>query len=106
MEYYIKPIDVPSTPNLIASLQTFSRKASVGAITIGSIVILGWMFNIPLFKSILPGLVTMKANTALCFIFAGGALWMWHQYNETGEWEKGRRERRQGGTETTLANLQ
>ncbi|MCL1475621.1 methyl-accepting chemotaxis protein [Argonema antarcticum] len=79
MEYSIEQVDVPSTPNLIPSLQAFSRKASIAVIAIGCIVIIGWMFNIPLFKSILPGLVTMKANTALCFIFAGAALWLWHK---------------------------
>ncbi|MCL1465420.1 methyl-accepting chemotaxis protein [Argonema galeatum] len=84
MEYSIEQVDVPSTPNLIPSLQAFSRKASIAVIAIGCIVIIGWMFNIPLFKSILPGLVTMKANTALCFIFAGAALWMWHQSHGTG----------------------
>lgn len=83
MQYYIKPIDVPSTPNLIASLQTFSRKASIAVMALGCIVIIGWMLNIPLFKSILPGLVTMKPNTAICFILAGGALWMWHQSHRT-----------------------
>ncbi|GEM_PF-2190338 len=84
MAYYIEQVDVPSTPNPIASLQAFSRKASIAVIAIGCIVIIGWIFNIPLFKSILPGLVTMKANTALCFIFGGGALWMWHKSQGTG----------------------
>lgn len=42
--------------------------------SIGCIVLIGWLLNIPILKSILPVWVTMKANTALCFILAGVAL--------------------------------
>jgi hypothetical protein len=38
------------------------------------VVILGWLFNIPALKSILPIWVTMKANTAIGFILSGCAL--------------------------------
>lgn len=31
-------------------------------------VLLGWGFNVPLFKSVVPGYITMKANTAVCFL--------------------------------------
>lgn len=85
--YYTEPINLPSTPNYTASLQSFSKKASVVVIAIGCIVILGWMFNIAALKSVFPGLVSMKANTAICFILAGAALWMWHQFQGTGERE-------------------
>lgn len=34
------------------------------------LVLAGWIFNIPVFKSILPGYVSMKFNTALCFVLA------------------------------------
>ena len=48
----------------------------LGAVTIavGGVVLLGWCFNIPALKSILPGFVSMKANTAIGFILAGVAL--------------------------------
>lgn len=63
---------------LTASLQSCSRIASVTVALIGCVVILGWILDISALKSVLPGLVTMKANTAICFILAGAALRLWH----------------------------
>ncbi len=65
-------IQPPSTP--ITALQSFSQKASIVVIAIGCTVILGWIFDLQLLKSFLPGLLSMKANTAVCFILAGFSL--------------------------------
>jgi two-component system, sporulation sensor kinase E len=43
-------------------------------ITVGIIVILGWIFNIPVLQQIVPDFVTMAFNAALCFVLFGGAL--------------------------------
>ena len=80
MEQIYPQIQDTQTQNLIPSLRTFSRKAGIAVIVIGSMVIVGWMFNIPALKTVLPGLVTMKANTAACFILSGTALWLWHRH--------------------------
>jgi len=40
----------------------------------GLAVLAGWWFQVPLLKSILPGVVSMKPNTALAFVLAGAAL--------------------------------
>jgi PAS domain S-box-containing protein len=54
--------------------KNWSKIASVLLILIGSTVLVGWVLNIPALKSILPGLATMKVNTALCFVLVGVAL--------------------------------
>lgn len=41
---------------------------------IGAVVLSGWWFHISALKSILPGVVSMKPNTALAFVVAGMAL--------------------------------
>ncbi|MDB9314884.1 ATP-binding protein [Spirulina sp. CS-785/01] len=69
----------PSPQSLITSLQTVSKRAAIAVFWIGCIVLVGWLFDIALLKSVLPGLVTMKANTALGFVLGGLSLWAIHQ---------------------------
>lgn len=40
----------------------------------GCVVFLGWIFNLEFFKTFLPGLANMKANTAIAFILIGLSL--------------------------------
>lgn len=79
----MEPSNLSPEPLLTTSrnptLQSFSQFASLTTLTIGCIVLIGWIFNIYLFKSVLPGLVTMKANTSISFILAGLSLWIFHQ---------------------------
>ncbi len=55
---------------------------------VGGLVLLGWAYDIAALKSVLPGLVTMKANTAACFIFIGFALFMLRS-SRSEAWQRG-----------------
>jgi len=48
---------------LSSSLDSFSQIASASVTIVGCLVLVGWAFEIAALKSVLPGLVTMKANT-------------------------------------------
>jgi signal transduction histidine kinase/CheY-like chemotaxis protein len=45
-------------------------------VLLGLIVLLGWFFRIEALETVLPGFVSMKANTALCFTLSGTALFL------------------------------
>jgi signal transduction histidine kinase/AmiR/NasT family two-component response regulator len=53
-----------------------SRGLSAAAGALGFIAILGWIFDLPLLRSILPGAVQMKANTAAAFLLAALSLYL------------------------------
>jgi diguanylate cyclase (GGDEF)-like protein len=57
-------------------LSWFAQAGAVIAIGIGTTVALGWVLNIDVLKYLVPGLVTMKINTASGFICAGVSLWI------------------------------
>ena len=56
-------------------IKVFSKAASMCAVTIGALVLVGWIVNAHMLKSILPGLASMKANTAFCILFLGLFSW-------------------------------
>ncbi|MCL9683240.1 bifunctional diguanylate cyclase/phosphodiesterase [Legionella maioricensis] len=45
-------------------------------ILIGSIGLTGWIFNVPLLKSISPHWISMKCNAAICILLSGVAIWL------------------------------
>jgi len=72
--------------------QTLRRRRShqvaaaigLGGILLGFLVLIGWAFDIPLLRTLLPGLAEMKANTAIAFVFAGAAFVLLLYSNDSG----------------------
>ncbi|MBA4312543.1 MAG: hypothetical protein C0417_07925, partial [Chlorobiaceae bacterium] len=62
-------------PSFIPSSKSVSKVASGFVMLVGISAIIGWIFDIPILKSIYPNLVSMKANTAIGFILSGISLW-------------------------------
>lgn len=56
------------------SARRFARLASAVAILLGASVLLGWVFDIAVLKSVLPGLTVMHVSSAVAFVFAGISL--------------------------------
>jgi len=57
-------------------LDRFVRVGAIVVIAVGAAVLLGWFANIALLKSLLPGLASMKVNTAVAFVAVGASLWL------------------------------
>jgi hypothetical protein len=54
----------------------FSQAAASLVALLGILVLIGWMLNIGVLKSVAPGLVSMKANTAVSLLVLGAALFL------------------------------
>ncbi|MBI3950706.1 MAG: response regulator [Acidobacteria bacterium] len=63
-------------PRLLRLSRRVHVAASAIVMLMASLVLVGWMLDIATLKSILPDLVTMKANTALGLLLAGTSLWL------------------------------
>src|SRR5579863_2640695 len=57
-------------------LSRFSLYISGLAIAFGVMVLTGWILHIQRLKGLIPGQVSVKANTAVCFLLIGTALWL------------------------------
>ena len=55
-------------------MRAFSVAASLLVVCIGGLVLTGWALDVAVLKSVFPGLVAMKANTAVGLILCGVGL--------------------------------
>ena len=67
-------ISLRLAPTAAAPASRFATLTGFLTVAAGVMVLVGWAFDIALLKSILPGWVSMKANTAACFVLIGVAL--------------------------------
>ncbi len=63
-------------PGVSRRLGQFVSACSLLAMVFGLWVLAGWALHSQIVKSILPGQVPVEANTAICFILIGFALWI------------------------------
>ena len=63
----------PRTESAASALR-LSRRIAVAVIGLGAVVVLGWILDVRILKGFLPGLISMKINTALGFVLAGYGL--------------------------------
>jgi PAS domain S-box-containing protein len=57
----------------------FERLARLGAlavVAVGLVVLSGWAFDVTRLRGPIPGLIEMKANTAIAFVLSGASLWL------------------------------
>ena len=64
------------SPGLVRACRWFAAGASVAAVLLGGLVLVGWLFDLPALTKIFPGLVAMNPATALGFVFGGAATWV------------------------------
>jgi signal transduction histidine kinase len=67
---------MPEPARSVLNLRALSRGCGIVAALAGATALAGWTLDMPALKSIVPGLATMKANTGLCFIVSGVALFL------------------------------
>src|SRR5579862_5384749 len=56
--------------------RTIARLGSVLLLLLGALVLLGWLWNVGLLTTVVPGRITMKPNTAIGFLSLGLALFL------------------------------
>ena len=63
-------------PDVVRGLYRFVSFTGVLSACVGALGLVGWMFHIPVFKSVIPGQVVIKPNAAVCLVLIGLSLWL------------------------------
>ncbi|HEU0293940.1 MAG TPA: ATP-binding protein [Anaerolineales bacterium] len=65
-----------SNASILVFLRRYASAANLIVVVASLMVLSGWLLNIPLLKSLLPGLPAMRFNTALSLLLVGISLWL------------------------------
>ena len=68
--------DPTSTPSIYRKLRRFSKFCGATVVLIGFLVLLGWIFDITVLKSIRADTIPMNPVVAIAAIAAGMAQWL------------------------------
>ncbi len=71
---------------LTESCERFARFSALAVTTLGTAVLLGWALDIAILQTVLPGLASMKTNTALGFLLSGVSLAAACRIKQPGKW--------------------
>ena len=63
-------------------LSQFISLTSVVSVAVGLLGLAGWMFRIPVLKSVIPGQVVIKPNAAICLVLIGLSLWLMRKVDD------------------------
>src|SRR5215212_4642833 len=64
----------PSNFLFLSVLRWFVKGASLLVLGVGLVIVLGWFFNVPTLKSILPSMPAIRFNTAFSLLLLGASL--------------------------------
>jgi len=84
-------IETNISHNLVSRFKGFSWAASITIICLGCFVLLGWVFDIGILKTLIAGAISMKVNTAITFLLSGFSLLLAHISSRTSEMANARR---------------
>ena len=60
-----------------------AKTTAIITISAAVVVLMGWFFNVPALTTILPGVVPIRVNPAICFLLTGIALWFINKPNDS-----------------------
>jgi PAS domain S-box-containing protein len=77
-----QPARALADPDVVRGLNRFVSFTSAVSAAVGLLGLAGWMFRIPILKSVIPGQVVIKPNTAVCFMLIGLSLWLMRKVDD------------------------
>ena len=83
----ISPVHTERLSTNLAFLRSFSQFAVFFVVGFAILVLAGWIFDVRTLQTI-PGVIPMKANTAVGFLLAGLSLLLHHRAALAGAWQK------------------